>query len=76
MENGGYEIQNNLAPDHAAQSNDQPVYSSIDRKHKLSIGQAVSYSVTKKAKKPNPLMGRKIRRNKGIYINSITLFYE
>ncbi|CAC5358914.1 unnamed protein product [Mytilus coruscus] len=65
MENGIYDMQNNLAPDPAAQSNDPPVYSSIDRKHKLSICQAVSYSVTKKTKKTNPLTGRNRRRNKG-----------
>lgn len=63
VENDIYDMQNNLAPDQVAQSNDPPVYSSIDRKYNLRIGQAVCYSVTKK-KKPNPLGAR--YRNKGI----------
>ncbi|CAC5425390.1 HMCN [Mytilus coruscus] len=62
VENDIYDIQNNLAPAQVAQSNDPPVYSSIDRKHNLRIGQAVCYSVTKK-KKPNSLGAR--YRHKG-----------
>ncbi|VDI72574.1 Hypothetical predicted protein [Mytilus galloprovincialis] len=50
-----YEMQNNIQQQQLGPENPEvPVYSSIDRRHHLSIGNAVSYSVTRN-KKPNPL---------------------
>ncbi|CAC5421288.1 unnamed protein product [Mytilus coruscus] len=60
VENDMYEMQNNIQQQQQPQDDnpDVPVYSSIDRRHQLSIGSTVSYSVTKK-KKPNPVGPRK-----------------
>lgn len=60
-----YEMQNNIQQQQLGPENPEvPVYSSIDRRHHLSIGNAVSYSVTKN-KKPNPLGCR--MQQKGIF---------
>ncbi|XP_071181221.1 nephrin-like [Mytilus edulis] len=55
VENNVYEMQNNVqqnavAQNAVAQNLDVPVYSSIDRRANLTIGQTVSYSTTPKRK--------------------------
>ncbi|CAG2188811.1 unnamed protein product [Mytilus edulis] len=56
VENNVYEMQNNVqqngvAQNAVAQNLDVPIYSSIDRRANLTIGQTVSYSTTPKRKK-------------------------
>ncbi|XP_076106287.1 cell adhesion molecule Dscam2-like [Mytilus galloprovincialis] len=56
VENNVYEMQNNadqqaVAQNAVAQNLDVPVYSSIDRRANLTIGQTVSYSTTPKRKR-------------------------
>lgn len=67
-----YEMQNNVQQQQPGDENPNiPVYSSIDRRQHLSIGNAVSYSVTAK-RKPNPLGNR--MPQKGIYFYSNVTF--
>ncbi|XP_052074576.1 nephrin-like isoform X10 [Mytilus californianus] len=66
VENNVYEMQNNVeqhavAQNAVAQNLDVPVYSSIDRRANLTIGQTVSYSTTPKRKR-NYLEKRKENR--------------
>ncbi|CAC5425388.1 unnamed protein product [Mytilus coruscus] len=51
VENNVHEMQNNIEPNAVAQNLDVPVYSSIDRRANLTIGQTVSYSTTPKRKR-------------------------
>ncbi|CAC5368483.1 DSCAML1 [Mytilus coruscus] len=59
VENNVNEMQNNIEQNLVVQNLDVPVYSSIDRRANLSIGQTVSYSTTPK-RKPNYLEKRKV----------------
>ncbi|XP_052074573.1 neural cell adhesion molecule 1-B-like isoform X7 [Mytilus californianus] len=61
VENNVNEMQNNIEQNPVAQNLDVLVYSSIDRRAHLSIGQTVSYSTTPK-KKPNYLEKRKVNK--------------